>query len=157
MWAGEGREEEEGSRRHRIFFDLPIFRDLQEHPLVPKKFSLAVVLEQNFQDAIAETVIPNRYKFLSEEEFFGADLTFNGNFGNADMEVSDGGKRGRRKEGKEEGGKEGGGRREGGKEGRREGGKEGRRKNGRRKEGTGEGEGGKEERKKKTRSCSSCS
>jgi hypothetical protein len=64
------------------------FRDLRDYPLVPKKFSLAIILEQNYDKILAETTIPYRYQYLTEEEFFQADLTFNGNFGNENMEVS---------------------------------------------------------------------
>lgn len=50
---------------------------------------MGVLLKQDFSSVkLAWTKLPAKYKWLTEEEFYNADITFHGTFGNKDMEVS---------------------------------------------------------------------
>lgn len=66
---------------------INFFSDNRTYPLVPKKFAVAVILEQDFYATHAETKLPAKYRWLTEEEFYDSDLTLHGMFGNADSEV----------------------------------------------------------------------
>lgn len=64
------------------------FRDQRSYEVVPNKFVMGVLLEQDFFATHLEfTKIPAKYRWLTEEEFYNADITFHGTFGNVDKEV----------------------------------------------------------------------
>eukprot|EP01127_Copromyxa_protea_P011657 TRINITY_DN2950_c0_g1_i5.p1 TRINITY_DN2950_c0_g1~~TRINITY_DN2950_c0_g1_i5.p1 ORF type:complete len:1521 (-),score=316.91 TRINITY_DN2950_c0_g1_i5:116-4678(-) len=62
--------------------------DTRVYPRVPNKFAVGVLLDHDFNNIYQiETVLPRKYQYLTREEFFAANLTLHGAFGNEDMEV----------------------------------------------------------------------